>query len=81
MRRARARPFGSPCSPKCLASPTQTSLADLYDELTMPPSLRHAHHALDRLVLRAYGLRADATEPEMVALLMRRYRELTGAGK
>ena len=31
------------------------SLADLYDELTMPPELRKAHQANDRAVMAAYG--------------------------
>ena len=30
-------------------------LADLYDELTMPPELRKAHQANDRAVMDAYG--------------------------
>ncbi|MBQ7540609.1 MAG: class I SAM-dependent DNA methyltransferase, partial [Bacteroidaceae bacterium] len=32
-----------------------SSLADLYDELTMPPELRKAHQANDRAVMQAYG--------------------------
>ena len=32
------------------------SLADLYDELTMPPELRKAHQQNDRAVMDAYGL-------------------------
>ena len=32
-----------------------SSLADLYDELTMPPELRKAHQANDRAVMDAYG--------------------------
>ena len=32
-----------------------SSLADLYDELTMPPELRKAHQENDRAVMDAYG--------------------------
>ena len=52
------------------------SLADLYDELTMPPELRKAHQANDRTVLFAYGLKANTPEPEIVAKLMERYQEM-----
>ena len=55
-----------------------SSLADLYDETTMPPELRKAHQANDRAVMAAYGMDVKATsEASCVAELMRRYRELT----
>ncbi len=54
------------------------SLADLYDELTMPPELRKAHQQNDRAVMDAYGLPIkETTESSCVAELMRRYQELT----
>ena len=53
------------------------SLADLYDEVTMPPELRRAHQANDRAVMAAFGFSVNMTEAECVAELMRRYRELT----
>ena len=53
------------------------SLADLYDEATMPPELRKAHQANDRAVMKAYGYAPGMTEPEIVADLMKRYQELT----
>ncbi len=53
------------------------SLADLYDEATMPPELRKAHQANDRAVMKAYGYAPTMTEPEIVADLMKRYQELT----
>lgn len=53
------------------------SLADLYDELTMPPELRKAHHENDFAVMAAYGFDKKITESECVAELMERYRELT----
>ncbi|MCK9315887.1 MAG: methylase [Verrucomicrobia bacterium] len=53
------------------------SLADLYDETTMPQELRKAHQANDKAVMAAYGYGASMTEPEIVADLMKRYQELT----
>ncbi len=54
------------------------SLADLYDELTMPPELRKAHQANDRAVMEAYGMVVrTTTESSCVAELMRRYQALT----
>lgn len=55
-----------------------SSLADLYDELTMPPELRKAHQANDRAVMQAYGFAVKTmTESECVAELMKMYQELT----
>ena len=54
-----------------------SSLADLYDPLTMPADLRAAHAANDRAVLAAYGLAADTPEPEIVAHLFKLYAEMT----
>ena len=54
------------------------SLADLYDELTMPPELRKAHQANDFAVMTAYGFNIKMTESECVAELMKlseTYRE------
>lgn len=56
--------------------PTCT-LADLYDELTMPPELRKAHQANDRAVMNAYGFDKKITESECVAELMKMYQKLT----
>ena len=54
------------------------SLADLYDELTMPVELRKAHQANDKAVMQAYGFWGKInSESECVAELMRMYRELT----
>ena len=55
------------------------SLADLYDETTMPPELRKAHQANDRAVMKAYGYAPTLAEPEIVADLMKRYQTLTQA--
>ena len=54
-----------------------SSLADLYDPLTMPSDLRAAHAANDRAVLAAYGLKPDTPEPEIVAYLFKLYAEMT----
>ncbi|MBQ4389816.1 MAG: methylase [Bacteroidales bacterium] len=54
-----------------------SSMADLYDNLTMPPELRRAHRANDAAVLEAYGFPKDASEPDIVARLFKMYQELT----
>ena len=57
-----------------------SSLADLYDELTMPPELRTAHQKNDRAVWEAYGKAWDITsESDCVAALMKRYQALAAA--
>lgn len=57
-----------------------SSLADLYDELTMPPELRKAHHQNDIAVMQAYGFTkgSDAykSEAACVAELMKLYQKL-----
>ena len=53
-----------------------SSLADLYDPLTMPPELRKAHQANDRAVMQAYGMPIKETdEAACVAWLMRLYQQ------
>jgi len=52
-----------------------SSLADLYDPLTMPADLRATHAANDRAVLAAYGLTPDTPESEIVAHLFKLYAE------
>ena len=54
-----------------------SSLADLYDPLTMPIELRKAHESNDKAVLKAYGLKPSATEPEIVQHLFKMYEKLT----
>ncbi len=54
------------------------SLADLYDEVAMPPELRKAHQANDRAVMQAYGFDVKTmTESTCVAELMKMYQKLT----
>ena len=53
-----------------------SSLADLYDELTMPPELRKAHQNNDRAVMQAYGFEVKTTtESSCVAELMKLYQQ------
>lgn len=55
-----------------------SSLADLYDELTMPVELRRAHQHNDKAVMQAYGFWGKLnTESECVAELMKMYQNLT----
>ena len=53
------------------------SLADLYDEIAMPPELRKAHQANDKAVMQAYGFDVKTmTESTCVAELMKMYQNL-----
>ena len=57
-----------------------SSLADLYDERTMPIELRRAHQQNDRAVLQAYGfdlkILSDSDESPIVAELFKLYQQL-----
>ena len=56
----------------------ESSLADLYDEVTMPPVLRKAHQENDRAVMEAYGWKASSqfTESKCVAELFKLYQAM-----
>lgn len=55
----------------------ESSLADLYDELTMPVELRKAHRANDKAVMEAYGFWGRLnSEAACVAELMKLYKAL-----
>ncbi|MXW39717.1 MAG: class I SAM-dependent DNA methyltransferase, partial [Synechococcus sp. SB0668_bin_15] len=54
------------------------TLADLYDPLTMPPNLRKAHQALDRVVDRFYRRSGFASERERVECLLMMYEGMQG---
>ena len=58
-----------------------SSLADLYDELTMPVELRKAHQDNDRAVMQAYGfpVKSTFTESQCVAELFKLYKEKTSS--
>ena len=54
------------------------SLADMYNPLAMAPSLLKAHRVLDRAVDRAFGAKTPLeTNEERLALLFKRYQEMT----
>ena len=53
-----------------------SSLADLYDETTMPPDLRKAHKENDKAVMAAYGFDPKMSEAEIVAELFKMYEKL-----
>ena len=59
-----------------------SSLADLYDELTMPPELRKAHQNNDKAVMEAYGFDwHKMSESDCVAELMKLYQQLVSKEK
>lgn len=55
------------------------TLAQLYDEATMPPELRAAHALNDRAVMEAYGFEPDASEAGIVSGLMEMHAAMTAA--
>jgi hypothetical protein len=63
----------------------ESSLADLYDPLAMPPALLKAHQKLDAAVDKAYelhsgfggGKKSYKTDAERVAFLFELYQRLT----
>lgn len=55
---------------------SESSLADLYDPLTMPPELKKAHIANDKAVMQAYGFNIrETSEADCVAFLMKLYQK------
>lgn len=58
-----------------------SSLAALYDDLTMPSELRKAHQDNDRAVMRAYGFGSKMSEEDVVAALFGRYHEMAEGGR
>ena len=55
-----------------------STLADLYDPLTMPPNLRRAHQGLDRAVDRLYRRTGFVSERERVEHLLMVYEGMRG---
>ena len=53
-----------------------SSLADLYDPLTMPPELVKAHHKLDAAVDAAYSKKKFSGDSDRVAFLFELYQQL-----
>jgi hypothetical protein len=58
-----------------------SSLADLYDPLTMPSDLRRAHKALDQAVESAYKVNFHGNEPAIISHLFRLYFEMVSDTK
>ena len=54
-----------------------STLADLYDQRTMPPDLRMAHRKLDRKVDRMYRKEGFKTDMERLMHLLERYGRMT----
>ena len=54
-----------------------SSLADLYDDLTMPEDLRKAHADNDRAVMEAYGFNVKMSESEIAIELLKMYQKLS----
>lgn len=50
-----------------------SSLADLYDPLSMPLPLRKAHDKLDKAVLKAFGISSTATDQQILEHLFKEY--------
>ena len=50
-----------------------STLADLYDELTIPIELRNAHRKNNKAIMRAFGFDLKMTEKECVAKLLNLY--------
>jgi hypothetical protein len=55
-----------------------STLADLYDPLAIPPALLKVHRALDKAVDAAYGRRKFNSDADRVAFLFEEYARLTG---
>ena len=60
------------------ANHPDSSLSDLYDQLTMPPDLLKAHQNLDKAVWKLYGFapKTHPSEASVVAVLMWMYQVL-----
>ena len=56
-----------------------SSLADLYDPVLMPPELLKAHRENDKAVMQAYGFPKDFSESDIVAALFKLYKAMTEA--
>lgn len=58
------------------AKDAKASLADLYDEASMPVGLQKAHKNNDRAVMKAYGFSSRMSEMTIVSKLMEMYQEI-----
>lgn len=55
---------------------SDSCLADLYNDMLMPPELKKAHEENDLAVIKAYGLEKNVAESDCVAFLMNKYQEM-----
>jgi hypothetical protein len=55
----------------------ESSLADLYDPLTMPPALVKAHQNLDRAVEKCYRVQPFHSDEERITFLFALYEKYT----
>ncbi|MBQ7168336.1 MAG: hypothetical protein IJR63_00360 [Synergistaceae bacterium] len=58
----------------------ESTYAELYNDLVMPPALRAAHERNDEAVCRAYGFDAGMGEDEIAGALMEMYEGIAGSG-
>jgi hypothetical protein len=63
----------------CRAEFPNSSLADLYDPLTMPPSLTAAHNNLDRVVDLAYRPQPFLNDAKRMEFLFELYEKYLGS--
>ena len=54
---------------------SSSCLADLYDPISMPTDLLKAHKNLDKAVLKLYGLKAKATDEQILTKLFELYKK------
>jgi hypothetical protein len=57
---------------------SDTPLSVLYSTVSMPPDLVTAHRKLDSQVLRAYGLKSNASSERILEEMFIRYARLAG---
>jgi hypothetical protein len=53
------------------------TIAELYGDVSMPKALQTAHHELDKYMLSLYGLKANATDTQILKALFEAYVALT----
>ena len=56
---------------------TDSTLADLYDPITMPLDLRKAHQKLDKKVEKLYRIKPFESDVERLEFLLGEYKKMT----
>ena len=59
----------------CRKKYPNASLADLYDEVTMPKDLRRAHREVDKIAMKIYHLDEDMSDEDIAVTLLMMYEE------